>query len=89
MADPNYRLCDICGAQVATADRLSVATGWIYGGPSTEAGYDRLDLCPTHMACAIRMLLEVPGKGMVNDHDVGKRLMTWASNRKTANKGER
>lgn len=88
MADPTFKLCDICGATVDASLRLcNIAVGESPdpSGNGYQTDCVRLDLCPKHLADAVFMLLRDPKRPGCKNHEMGLRLVEWA--REQASKG--
>lgn len=79
MADPKFKLCDICGDRTNYETRLYVTIGWSScpaGGPS-EKSQEIIDLCDKHLSSAVMVLLK---DGKVENEESGKRLVEWVRN---------
>lgn len=76
MANPDYKLCDVCGGKVHVAS-IFAATG--REQDASGNGYDTVgeyfDLCPLHMRLAVVNLLKSAANPRVEDYEAGKRLI--------------
>jgi hypothetical protein len=77
--NPDFKLCDICGARAPITGQLHVEVGLKpdgNGGKWSES--IPVDLCEFHKTRALEHLLTEPNKVGLADHEAGRRLCTWA-----------
>jgi hypothetical protein len=79
MANPDFNLCDGCGAHVPQELRFFVATErGLDAAGSNETTGEHADLCNRCSVIALRLLLRLPKGGL--DFEAGRRVLDWIKN---------
>jgi len=80
MSNPNFYLCDICGARTPEKLRLFIVTGREPdpSGNGSEDDGQYVDLCHDHAILLVKQLLKrqgAPNMRRIADHEAGKRAI--------------